>query len=300
MPDLLSKLQYRYSEKGEFADQKNRSLEETLQLIKTIKWDEQRGGEVGLTCPSITIVDEAGNYLKVATYFNGKFCVYYLDTDQRLYEHPVSNIDDADPFVTDFFNGQLDVTKFERHRGIVGAVKHFEDATFFYRVAIGGFYAKMIFFALLFLLEMLAAGMLMISNAPPMVFRLFGLGIIVMMLFLMYNQVKVIKYYFRIKNVVLVLSANADIFSYGCEDEMTEYSKKDVVEINIYGAIGSKGRSLLSISEIVFKNDFKLYIPVLLIDVPLFVSKFPYIKATSISTKADYQPVLDGYLKGRL
>jgi hypothetical protein len=55
MAEFISKLQYKTYEKGEFSDEKARSLEETIQLIKNFPWEEQRGGDVQLTGPSVTI-----------------------------------------------------------------------------------------------------------------------------------------------------------------------------------------------------------------------------------------------------
>jgi hypothetical protein len=299
MPSLISKLQYKYSEKGEFAEEKSRSLDETLQLFSTIKWDEERGGEIGLTVPSVTIVDDMGNYLKVGTYFNGKFCLYYFDTGHRLYEHPVLNIEEAEPFIKDFFNGQLNVASFERHRGVINAASHFENGTFCYKVNAAKFYARMAFFTFLAFLEALCFCSLLVAQNMPLFAQLFFFPLISCIIgFLCYQQYKITLYYIRCRKWVLELSANSAIFSYGQEGEMFAYNKTDIANINMYGAVG-KGQSPLSICVITFKNGAEIKIPVMLIDGWVLESKFPHIKVNWMTKKRDYKDVLDDFAKGK-
>src|ERR1700760_3863791 len=131
MTNLISKLQYKYYEKGEFTEQKARSLDETIELIKTYPWDKQRGQDIQITCPSVTILDENGNYLKMGVYFSGKYCFYYLDADHHLYEHPVATVDEALLIVNNFFAGTLDLEKFERNHTVFNVISHFETGSFY-------------------------------------------------------------------------------------------------------------------------------------------------------------------------
>jgi hypothetical protein len=88
MPEFISKLQHNTYEKGEFSDEQPRDLEETINLIKDFPWDAERTlTDIQLTGPSVTILDNDLNYLKLGLYFGGKFCVYYLDKDNHLYEY---------------------------------------------------------------------------------------------------------------------------------------------------------------------------------------------------------------------
>src|SRR4051812_13455873 len=126
MPEFISKIQHNTYEKGEFSDEKTRTLDETVELIKSFPFDAERSLTViQLTGPSITIQDEYVNYLKVGLYFNGKLCIYYLDNDNHLYEYYVLSVDEACNLVTDYFNGTLDLTKFEKHLFNFGNKAHF-------------------------------------------------------------------------------------------------------------------------------------------------------------------------------
>lgn len=83
---LISKVQYKRSEKGEFHNVKSRNLEETFSLIESFSWVTERiGAPVELTCPSVTIEQPVGTYLKIGTYFSGKFALYFLNARGRLY-----------------------------------------------------------------------------------------------------------------------------------------------------------------------------------------------------------------------
>ena len=140
MPEFISKLQHKTYEKGEFSDEKVRSLDETIKLIKTFPWDAERTlTDVQLTGPSVTIRDEDINYLKVGLYFNGKYCLYYLDSDNHLYEYHAPDIDDACIKVADFFNASLDLQKFEKHFLNVGNKAYFDTNYFEYRESRGAF-----------------------------------------------------------------------------------------------------------------------------------------------------------------
>jgi hypothetical protein len=89
MPAFISKVQHKTYEKGEFTDEKERSLAETISLINDFPWDKERPlTDIQLTGPSVTICDEDVNYLKVGLYFNGKYCLYFLGGDNHLLRIP--------------------------------------------------------------------------------------------------------------------------------------------------------------------------------------------------------------------
>ena len=276
MPEFISKLQHKNYEKGEFSDKKVRSLNETLELIKTFPWDAERTlTDVQLTGPSVTIRDEDINYLKVGLYFNGKFCLYYLDRDNHLYEYHAPNINDACKIVADFFAGQLDLGEFEKKFISVGPAKHFEDASFNYTVKPTGFFARLVFAIILALLELLIVVMMFKVKPPVFIwFTLvpFALFVSVLVFYSAYLQ---LKYYLKAKDFTLTLSTGNDIFQFGNIDSPADYNKADIDVINIYGNTGSKGSHVLDIMEIVFTDKSKIEIPGILIEPFTFRSKFP-------------------------
>ncbi|MGI4022132.1 MAG: hypothetical protein ACRYFA_11545 [Janthinobacterium lividum] len=80
MCNLVSKLQYKTYETGEYSDEEARNLEETLILIQDFPWEEQRHLiDIKITGPSVTIQNDEGAYLKLGLFFNNKFCVYLFD-----------------------------------------------------------------------------------------------------------------------------------------------------------------------------------------------------------------------------
>jgi hypothetical protein len=71
---LISKVQYKRSEKGEFHEIAKRDLNDTILLLENYPWDIERSlAPVELTCPSITLEHPIGTYLKIGPYFSGKF-----------------------------------------------------------------------------------------------------------------------------------------------------------------------------------------------------------------------------------
>ncbi|SDH12403.1 hypothetical protein ACRQ5D_22375 [Mucilaginibacter sp. P25] len=109
MLQLISKLQHNTYKKGEYSDEEYRNLDDTIQLIKDFPWDAERAlTDIQLTGPSVTIQDNDLNYLKLGLYFNSKFCVYYLDIDNHLYEYHAPNVEEACNLVKDFFGQALE------------------------------------------------------------------------------------------------------------------------------------------------------------------------------------------------
>src|SRR6516225_4078983 len=103
MPEFISKLQYKTSEKGEYSDEKARSLEETIELVKSFPWAREQYADVSVTGPSITIQDYNGNFLKAGIYFGGRHSLYYMDNKHRYYVLMNVTIDVVFGKVNDFF-----------------------------------------------------------------------------------------------------------------------------------------------------------------------------------------------------
>jgi len=284
MPKFISKIQRNTFEKGEFSDEKERTLEETVDLLKTFPWDCERTlTDIQLTGPSVTIQDEYLNYLKVGLYFGGKYCLYYLDNNDHLYECHAPTIEDVCVFVTDFFNGILNLQKFDKHLINIGSRKHFETGNFDYSINKSKFYLRFIF-TLLFGLFIAIMGVVFIFINAPLLAKL----ILVPFYFLMsaamaYTLFLIIGYYRKSKDMFLHLSAGDDHFQFGTGDEIKDYNKSNISSITMYGSPGSRGTPVFNIIEINFNNNSKIEFPVFLIDQFLFQKKYQKIKINIIN-----------------
>jgi hypothetical protein len=278
MPDFISKLQYKNYERGEYSDEKVRNLEETIQLIKNFPWDEQRGSDVQLTGPSVTIMDEYGNYLKAGLYFNGKFCLYYFDVDHHLYEYHGSGLEEVYDIVTSFFNGEINLQKFEKNVLTIGSKKHFEDGSFAYSVNPFWFYFR-VFYSVILLSVLIISVIIIVVTDSPLIAELIVLPIVLFIaVTAFFSIIMQIKYYWKCKNMILNISAGANIFQFGTPDNMTDYNKKDISVINIYGRVSSRGTPVLNVIEVNFIDGSKIKFPGFLIDPMVFLTKFANTK----------------------
>ena len=108
MQQLIVKIQSNQCEKGEFLEVFTRGYNDVITLLNSLNWQKEREHlVVSLTNPSVTIQDEHGNYLKLATYYNGKFVLYYLNNQNKLYTKAVSNISESYPYIKSFFEDSV-------------------------------------------------------------------------------------------------------------------------------------------------------------------------------------------------
>ncbi|MHB8209305.1 hypothetical protein [Mucilaginibacter sp.] len=283
MPELISKVQHKTYEKGEFSDEKQRSLDDTISLIKDFLWDTERTlTDIQLTGPSVTIKDEDLNYLKIGLFFNGKFCLYYLDNESHLYEYHAPTIEDVCSIVTDFFNEGLDLQKFEKKTFSLGSRKHFENGYFEYTLN-KTWNSLYILFAFAILIPIMIVTVVI---ALASMYWLMPLYLILDLLYIqgIYFMVMVS---LRSRNLSLNITSGQDYFQFGNEDDRQQYDKKDISEINISGQT-SRSLKTFNLMDVVFKDGTTITIPGVIIEPFLFASKFPGYKITYIN----------GYIKG--
>jgi hypothetical protein len=279
MPQFISKLQHKSYEKGEFSEEQERTLEETLSLIKTFPWDEERPlTDVQLTGPSVTIQNKNGEYLKVGLYFNGKFCLYFLNKGNHVYEYHAPDIDGACGFVSDYFNNQLDLQKFEKHLFDISANKHFENKDFDYTINLYDFYLRLILTTGLSLF-IVTLTIFIIIKSPSLLIIVLFISLSFLTLIAPYIT---LKFYLRSKNMVLHISKGHEEFQFGDIDEVQTYLKSDITKISIYGSRNSKGSHSFNIIEIHFKDETQIEFPGWLIDPFLLESKFQNINLNFI------------------
>jgi len=254
MPEFISKLQHNTYEKGEFTDEEVRDVEETLHLVRTFPYDRERTGtDIQLTGPSVTIQDEYVNYLKVGLYFNGKLCIYYLDRDNHLYEYHAADVDDAANMVKDYFTGQLNLQKFDRHLFNIGNRPHFVTNHFEYRIK---FWPYFLFASLLLLLLIILVSMIISSRSV-------ALSLFPMIIFLVITICAIYYNIFINKDTYLQISKGSDTFLFGnSESDAKTYNKADILKFEIGE---SRNQDLLGIYELYLKNGEVLRISSLLI-----------------------------------
>ena len=267
MPEFIAKLRYKTYEKGEYSDEKVRGLDDTLLLIRNFPWEEQRGSDVQLTGPSVTIQDEYGNFLKAGLYFNDKFCLYYLDCDNHLYEYHASGLEDVCSIVSTFFEGKIDLAKFEKHLFNVGNIGHFLTNDFIYRVKAWRVVLTSIFIIFYFAMFLIFAIALASKTAP---FYIFGIPLLFALAFgglLVY----IFKCYLKCSNQVLQVSKGNNIFSFENSEGENTYNKDDIKEIIVYGRSKTPDFVLF---EIRFKNDSVIKFSTMPISDNAFRTKF--------------------------
>jgi hypothetical protein len=289
---LESKLQYRYFEPGEFVSIEDRTFAEAVELIKQYPWYEQRDAKtVDLTCPSVTIRNTKGDYLKVGpghTYFN----LYLYTSHGKLLKRVSEDMDYVITAVKDFYdNKQLE--GLYRERFLFDVKKHFETNAFEYkvtwrRILIFSWF-KIIGFSLLFLIPLIfiypeKTTLKTFLILFPYWFLISGINVLLL-----------INYWIHDKKLILKISRGQDLFWYGKGDKLTLYNKKDIAAIREYQPPQTKNPwGDNSVFRIEFKNGdvvkfTNLLIPSLSLlyktaDLRLITIRktFPFIKLQSI------------------
>ncbi len=274
MPQFISKLQYDTYEKGEFSDEQPRGLDETIRLIEEFPWHTGRGSAIEVTGPSVTIQDNSLNYLKIGLYFNGKFCVYYLDNDDHFYEYHAVTMESVNNIVLDFFKNNLNLKLFEKHFFSIGKRQHFETDKFEYRMETSLFYLYLTFgviFVTLFggyIIIMSILG-LNLSFYPLLIASFPGL----ILLYLVYTTFKN-----KDKFSYLQISKGKNKFLYGKDEQhINEYNKKNIKEILCFKSIlpsNRYGGSSLRKFKIIFNDKQRIEFTSSLIPTDMFFDKF--------------------------
>lgn len=277
MTPLISKVQYKRSEKGEFHDIASRNFEDTISLILNYPWNTERSlATIKLSCPSVTIEHPVRTYLKVGPYFSGKFSIYYLDTNNKIYLKIVNTLEDACAMVKTYFEQKGKLQGFEKYGFTINPLAHFKTHPFEYMAdinAIISFFRFPIYLVPLILfmgwLKHLQQPLRSISDATVFMI-LFYLLLWSPLIYLFFNYLSVDK------SSYIQISRGHDEFVYGTIDNKELYTKQDIAEINAYGVYYS--RSLWSECEIfiiTFKNGTQIQFTSLLIAGDKLRQKFP-------------------------
>jgi hypothetical protein len=97
-------------EKGEYEELGGLDFTTCRQVVLDFRWESERYlTPVGLTCPSVTILNNDGDYLKLGPYYSNKFCLYLYTATGKLCRKDVRYLEEALDVIEDFFEGRYRV-----------------------------------------------------------------------------------------------------------------------------------------------------------------------------------------------
>jgi hypothetical protein len=274
--ELISKVQYKTCEKGEFHDIAARSFEQTRALLFDFPWDDERHmTSVELTCPSISVEHPEGTYLKVGPYFSGKFVLYYLNSRKKVYFKAVNTLDEAADAIEQFFKQYGILGEYAKYGFVVNPSKHFITNTFEYTVdrqATRTFFRAPVFTATVCLI--MWVGMFFGSNGG------WNLGFPIAMLLIIFTMFAPHTYlYFNYRwsdeDQYLQISKGCDHFSFGTLNTPRVYKKHDVDRIIIFGNQNRRNPwESAKVFQVIFKNGEQIQFTSLLISASKLRMKF--------------------------
>jgi hypothetical protein len=299
---LISKVQYKNYEPGEFTEREERSYEETIRLIEEFPWSQFSDHlQVGLTNPSITIEGEAHHFVKLTLYYNGSFVLYYLDDAHHLYQKSFPGYELAYPYIKSFFaDSLLDTAGMELQQfWIQGKSAHFDDRDFRYTLT----WPKIIFYSslsggyLVILCAMMLAT-LVGGIAVHKAFFIVSLVLVFMVLLMTLTLAQLINHFRAVIGKELILSKGKDIFYFGKTGQPEEWDKKNIVSIVDFSPSAQRsskyGRFVridIRSADSATARTVPIYIPSVLISEIDLLAKFPSIKSTHISKFFPFTPL---------
>jgi len=269
MVKLISKIQLRNFEAGEFVKIQNRDFEDTIKLIEDFQWLEQRRNNViDLTNPSVTIEGVNNDFLKIALFYNGKFVIYYLNKQRELYTKSIINLVDSFCFVHKLFKEEIiDIDDFKKEiTWFQSNLKHFISQEFKYVITHKT--------ALIYLLKTSGANIFSaITMLLLMIFYNLEIPAVIIMLVFLFvlvgvNFILFINYYYYARDKTLLMSRGNDEFYFGNVDAPIKYRKDDILKCIAINAGNRTPFSFFATVELHFKTGEVLNIP------NIFVNEF--------------------------
>lgn len=285
MTRLISKVQYKNFEVGEFVDIQERNYEDTIKLIESFPWNSQRDKIViDLTNPSITIEGNNSDFIKFALFFNQKYVLHHFDQTQVLYTKSFINLNEGYKYIRTYFEQpEFDTTDFKKETTwLQHNLKHFVTQDFRYIVTPKSIRAYLIStsginfcLSIVFLILFLSKGLDSIN--------IIGIIAILLAMFLIGGGLHLIiffNYYNYVKRKILIMSKGNNTFFFGNVDSPLKYDKKDILQFTTIRSRGTRNQfSGFAIIKIEFKNGTILKIPNLLVDYTALENKlFEYPK----------------------
>lgn len=272
MNKLTSKVQYKNFEAGEFVEIKERDYEETIQIIESFPWENQRDKIViDLTNPSVTIEGRNNDYLKCAVFFNQKYVLHYLNASQTLFTRSFINLKDSFEHINKFFlQSQFDTNQFKKENTwLQHNLKHFVTQDFKYWVTPKSARSYLLSTSGINFCLSIFCVILLFSKGLNSI-NIAALILIFTVMFLIGGGLHLIlffKYYGYVKDKILIMSKGNDTFYFGTNDNLIRYDKRNIRQFTSIRSRGSRNQfSGFAIVEIEFKDGTVLKIPNLLVD----------------------------------
>lgn len=301
---LLSKIQYKNFETGEFTNGGERTAEEALKIIRQYPWEQQREGIViNLTNPSVTIEGRYNDFLKLALYYKGKFVLHYCDSTGELWTKAFVRLADSFPFISLFFEDRpfntegfrKEYTLFQNNkRHFISQEFHYE-ADFrrccHYLLTSSGINLSLGLCILLWCLWVFFWG----NGMPPALWAIVG-G------FVFFwggglNLLLFTDYYRHVRGKMLIMSKGNDIFYYGSKNNLKQYCKLDIMRlIHRQDSFGSRSPiASFAYIKLELKDASEIYLPNLLLSDDALARKLEDIPQVRIDKipwlfKPDYFP----------
>jgi hypothetical protein len=274
---LISKIQNRKCEKGEFHEIAERNLEDSISLLLNFPWEKERYmASVQLTCPSVTVEHPSGTCLKIGPYFSGKFSLYYLSSNNKVYFKPASTLKEAAAWIARFFGQEGILTEFSSYGLVVKPAAHFRTNPFEYTV---GSRSTRHFFKGPFITALLVLIMWFPMHFVPVSGSIFGFPLFMLaFLLIVYSPLIYLYFNYRIagKEHYLQLSRGRDFFIFGTKTARAVYNKQDILAIKAIGRHYSKSPwNACQIFTIDFEDGDQIAFTSLLIPEDDFRRKFP-------------------------
>lgn len=270
MTQLVSKVQFRNFETGEFVDEEERDYESTIRLIENFPWEEQRKKIViSLTNPSVTIMGKNGDFLKLAVFYNQKFVLHYFNENQELYTKSFIDFKGTYEYIRKYFelpvfdpSGFRKETTWFQHN-----LRYFVTQDFHYIVSPKSIRKYLWSTSGINFLASVVFIILFIVKASS--FQLIPLALLLLIIFLIGGGINLIlffNYYNYASNKILFMSKGNNIFYFGPLGNPVKYDKEDVLAYTTV-QMGNRKSPLSGFSfvEIDFMDGTSLQIPNLLV-----------------------------------
>ena len=286
MTTLISKAQYKRSEKGEFHEIAARNVEDTIAFLLNFPWETERHlTSVELTCPSITVEYLTGACLKIGPYFSGKFALYYLNTSNNVSFKIVNTLADAAIWITTFFEQEGLLEDWERYTFTLKSETFFHTNPFEYIVnakAIRNFLGIVIRSGLIIVLLCL-----ILSINRPEISTILAFFTMIPIMLVLTSPLYIVFYNYLLadKDSYLQISQGEDEFVYGKAGNNKIYNKQNIAEVVIYSAWRSRLGlwNDCQVYKITFNDGEQLKFSSLLISESALAMKFSYDRLKFVS-----------------
>ena len=272
MTEVISKLQYKEFEKGEFIDEKARTFSECQKIIEEFPWEKERESlKVSLTNPSITFEKQKNNFLKLSTSYNQKFILNYYNESQELYSKNCYSYVDSFPFIEQYFvDSTFDTKEFKKENIWMRNIRqHFETQTFIFQVTPNSafkylFRTSWISFCLPILISLI---FIFMGHSRLDTIGYLSIAFVIFFVGGGLNIVLFLNHYFWGKYNKLILSRGNDNFHFGNKQTIKMYSKNDILKYTTFRHHSYRSPiNEFAVLKIEFKNGEILKLSSILLD----------------------------------